>query len=161
VRKGSLSSFLLKSFYSQISLQILCGSLVFLFSEKTSTWNTKRILVILFVIGLVIDFLLSPLGFETRESELRSWVSAVYFVIVGFVIPIAGLVSLFRRPRLAGVLAIVDAALLFFTAPADQAKFFFKVAPPPAVTIGEFILILVGIGYMLCGQRIYLENTTK
>jgi len=134
---------------------------VFLFGAKSSTWNTKRILLVLFVIGLVIDFLLSPLGFETRESQLRSWASAVYFVIVGFLLPIAGLVSLFRKPRLAGVLAIIDAALLFFTAPADQAKFFFKVAPPPAVTIGEFILILVGIGYMLCGQRIYLENTTK
>ena len=135
--------------------------MVFLFGAKSSTWNTKRILLVLFVIGLVIDFLLSPLGFETRESQLRSWASAVYFVIVGFLLPIAGLVSLFRKPRLAGVLAIIDAALLFFTAPADQAKFFFKVAPPPAVTIGEFILILVGIGYMLCGQRIYLENITK
>jgi len=123
--------------------------------------NTKQMLAVLFVVGLVIDFLLSPLGFETRESELRSWASAVYFVIVGFLIPIAGLVSLFRRPRLGGILAIIDAAALFFTAPADQAKFFFKVAPSPAVTIGEFILILVGIGYMLFGQRIYLENATK
>ena len=123
--------------------------------------NTKRILAVLFVIGLVIDFLLSPLGFETRESELRSWASAGYFIIVGFVLPIAGLILLFRRPRIAGVLAIIDAAALFFTAPADQAKFFFKVGPPPAVTIGEFVLILVGIGYMLCGQRTYLENTTK
>jgi len=123
--------------------------------------NTKQMLAVLFVVGLVIDFLLSPLGFETRESQLRSWASAGYFIIVGFLIPIAGLVSLFRRPRLASVLAVIDAAALFFTAPADQAKFFFKVAPPPAVTIGEFILILVGIGYMLLGQRLYLENTTK
>jgi len=135
--------------------------MVFLFGAKSSKWNPKRILLVLFVIGLVIDFLLSPLGFETRESQLRSWASAVYFVIVGFLLPIAGLASLFRRPRLAGVLAIIDAALLFLTAPADQAKFFFKVGPPPAVTIGEFVLIFVGIGYMLCGQRIYLENTTK
>lgn len=115
-------------------------------------------MAVLLVAGLIVDFLLSPLGFETRESELRSWASAVYFVIVGFLIPIAGLVSLFRRPRLAGVLAVIDAALLFLTAPADQAKFFFKVAPPPAVTIGEFVLIFIGIGYMLYGQRIYLES---
>lgn len=118
----------------------------------------QRILAALFVAGLIVDFLLSPLGFETRESELRSWASAVYFVIVGFLLPIAGIVSLFRRPRLAGVLAVIDAALLFLTAPADQAKFFFKVAPPLAVTIGEFVLIFIGIGYMLSGQRIYLQT---
>lgn len=117
-----------------------------------------RILAVLFVVGLIVDFLLSPLGFETRESELRSWASAVYFVIVGFLLPIAGIVSLFRRPRLAGVLAVIDAAFLFLTAPADQAKFFFKVAPPPAVTIGEFVLIFIGIGYMLYGERIYLQT---
>jgi hypothetical protein len=71
-------------------------------------------------------------------------------------LPLAGLVSLWlRKPRLAGVLAIIDAVLLFLTAPADQALFFFTVAPPPAVTIGEYILILVGIGYMLYGPRVY------
>jgi len=123
--------------------------------------NTKWTLAVLFVVGLVIDFLLSPLGFETRESQLRSWASAGYFIVVGFLLPIAGLASLFKRPRLAGVLAIVNAASLFFTAPADQAKFFFKVSPPTAVTIGEFVLVLVGIGYMLCGQRIYLEKATN
>lgn len=123
--------------------------------------NTKWTLAVLFVVGLVIDFLLSPLGFETRESQLRSWASAGYFIVVGFLLPIAGLASLFKRPRLAGVLAIVNAASLFFTVPADQAKFFFKVSPPTAVTIGEFVLVLVGIGYMLCGQRIYLEKATN
>jgi hypothetical protein len=118
----------------------------------------QRILAVLFVVGLIVDFLLSPLGFETRESELRSWASVGFFVIVGFLLPIAGLVLLFRRPRIAGVLAVIDAALLFLTAPADQAMFFFKTAPPPAITIGEFILIFVGIGYMLYGQRVYLEG---
>ena len=119
----------------------------------------QRILVVLFVVGIIIDFLLSPLGFETRENQLRSWASAGYFVIVGFLLPIAGLVLLFLRPRLAGALAVVDAALLFLTAPADQVKFFFKTAPPLAVTVGEFILIFIGIGYMLVGQRIYLEKS--
>jgi hypothetical protein len=43
-------------------------------------------------------------------------------------------------------------------APADQALFFFTVSPPPAVTIGEFILIFVGIGYMLYGPKVYGEG---
>jgi hypothetical protein len=62
-------------------------------------------------------------------NELRTPAFAAFFVTVGLVIPIAGLVSLFRWPKLAGVLAVIDAVLLFLTAPADQALFFFTVPP--------------------------------
>lgn len=130
-------------------------------STKRSFGNTERILAVLFGLGIILGFLLTPLGFETRMNELRTSAFAAFFVTVGLLIPIAGLVSLFRRPDLAGVLAVIDAALLFLTAPADQAMFFFTVPPPPAVTAGEYILILVGIGYMLYGQRVYIENRTN
>ncbi len=130
-------------------------------STKTSYENTKRVLAVLFVFGIILGFLLTPLGFETRMNELRTLAFAVFFVTVGLLLPIAGLVLLFRKPKIAGILAIIDAVLLFLTAPADQLMFFFTVPPPPAVTIGEFTLIFVGIGYMLYGQRIYLENQTK
>ncbi len=124
-------------------------------NSKRSFGNTERILAVLFVVGIILGFLLTPLGFETRMKEIRTLAFAVFFVAVGLLLPIAGLVTLFRRRKLAGVLAIIDAALLFFTAPADQAKFFFTVSPPPAVTASEYILILIGIGYMLYGQRTY------
>jgi hypothetical protein len=69
------------------------------------------------------------------------------------------LASLFLRgAKLAGVLAVIGASLNFLIPPADQAKFFFTVIPPPAVFIGEYILILVGIGYMLYGARIYSQT---
>jgi hypothetical protein len=55
-------------------------------------------------------------------------------------------------------LAVIGASLNFLIPPADQAKFFFTVIPPPAVFIGEYILILVGIGYMLYGARIYSQT---
>jgi hypothetical protein len=132
-------------------------------SSLSNTWtsfgNSERILVVLFVVGFILGFLLTPLGFETRMNELRILVFAAFFVTVGLLIPITGLVSLlFQRPKFAGVLAVIDASLLFLTAPADQAMFFFTVPPPPAVTAGEYILILVGIGYMLYGPRVYDEN---
>jgi hypothetical protein len=130
-------------------------------NTKMSFGKAERILAVLFVLGIVLGFLLTPLGFETRTNELRTLAFAAFFVIVGLLIPIAGLILLFRRPRLAGVLAMLDAALLFLTAPADQAMFFFTVPPPPAVTAGEFILVLVGIGYMLYGSRIYDKNQTR
>jgi hypothetical protein len=129
--------------------------------SKKSFGNTEWILASLFVLGIILGFLLTPLGFETRMPELRSPAFAAFFIIVGLLIPIAGLVSLFLRPNLAGVLAVIDAALSFLTAPADQAMFFFSVPPPPAVTVGEYILILVGIGYMLYGPRVYAKNRTN
>jgi hypothetical protein len=77
-------------------------------------------------------------------------------------LPLAGLVSLWlRKPRLAGALAVIDVTLLFLTAPADQALFFFTVSPPPAVTIGEYVLIFLGVGYMLYGPRVYAEKKTQ
>lgn len=107
------------------------------------------------VIGIVTGFLLTPLGFEPRSSQIRSYGFAAFFIIVGLLLPIASLILLFRKPKVASVLAIVDAALLFITAPADQALFFFTVPPPPAVTVGEYLLILIGIGYLIYGTRVY------
>jgi hypothetical protein len=127
-------------------------------SSKAPFRGAKRVLAGLFVVGIITGFLLTPLGFETRSSQLRSPAIAAFFIVAGLALPIAGLVLLFRRPKIAGVLAIIDAALFFIVAQLDQLLFFFTVPPPVAVTVGEFILILVGIGYMLYGQRVYLEN---
>jgi len=128
----------------------------------TSLGNSERILAVLFGVGFILGFLLTPLGFETRMNELRTLAFAVFFITVGLLLPLAGLVSLLtRRPGLAGILAVIDASLLFFTAPADLALFFFTVPPPPAVTTGEYILILVGIGYMLYGTRVYDQDRRK
>lgn len=124
--------------------------------------SAAKVLAGLFGIGFILGILLSPLGFETRSPEIRTLAFAGFFIIVGILIPLAGLISLWlRRPRIAGILAGIDAVFLFLIAPADQALFFFTVAPPPAVTTGEFILIFVGIGYLLYGPRVYAENQTQ
>ena len=131
-------------------------------SPKAPLTSAERVLALLFGFGFILGFILTPLGVETRMPELRTLAFAGFFITVGLLIPLAGLVSLWlRKPRLAGVLAVINAALLFLTAPADQALFFFTVSPPPAVTVGEYILILIGIGYMLYGQRVYIEKQTK
>ena len=128
-------------------------------SKKAPLTSAMRILAVLFGIGFILGFLLTPLGVETRSPEIRTLAFAGFFIIVGLLIPLAGLVLLWlRRTKFAGVLAVIGAALIFLTAPADQALFFFTVSPPPAVTLGEFILIFVGIGYMLYGPRVYAEK---
>jgi hypothetical protein len=117
---------------------------------RTHLTNAERILAVLFGFGFILGFILTPLGVETRMPELRTLAFAGFFITVGLLIPLAGLVSVWlRKPRLAGILAAIDAALLFLTAPADQALFFSTVSPLPGVTAGEYILIFVGIVYML------------
>ena len=121
--------------------------------------RAEGILAALFGLGFVLGFLLTPLGVETRINELRTPVFAGFFITVGLLMPLAGLLSLFlRRTKLAGVLAVIGASFNFLVPPADQAKFFFTVTPPPAVFVGEYILILVGIGYMLYGPRVYSQT---
>ncbi len=131
-------------------------------SIKAPFTSAMRILAVLFGIGFILGFLLTPLGVETRSPEIRTLLFAVFFIIVGLLIPLAGLVLLWlRKTRFAGVLAVIGAALIFLVPPADQALFFFTVSPPPAVTAGEYILIFVGIGYMLYGPRVYSEKQTQ
>jgi hypothetical protein len=128
-------------------------------NSTTPFTQTDRILAVLFAVGFILGFLLTPLGVETRMHEIRTRAFAGFFITVGLLLPLAGLVALWLKKRkLAGILAVLDAGILFLTAPADQALFFFTVAPPLAVTIGEYVLILVGIGYMLYGPRVYAES---
>ena len=116
-------------------------------------------LAVLFGIGFILGFILTPLGVETRSPEIRTLLFGVFFIVIGLLIPLVGLVLIWlRKNKFAGVLAVVGAAFIFLVAPADQALFFFTVSPPPAVTIGEFILIFVGIGYMLYGPKVYDEE---
>jgi len=130
-------------------------------SKKRSLTSTERILAVLFGFGFILGFILTPLGVETRMPELRTLVFAGYFIIVGLLMPLAGLVLLWmRRPKFAGVIGVINATLMFITPPADQALVFFTVSPPPAVTLGEYILIFLGVGYILYGQRAYLEKPT-
>jgi hypothetical protein len=121
--------------------------------------DPRRILAILFRIGFILGFLLTPVGVETRRKFLRSPAVAGFFILVGLVAPLAGLLLLlFGKSKAACALAVADAAVLMISAPADQAKAFFTVVPPPAVTVGEHALVGLGIGYILYGLRAYRQT---
>src|ERR1700716_2584382 len=101
--------------------------------------RAEGILAVLFGVGFVLGFLLTPLGVETRIHELRTPVFAAFFITIGLLLPLAGLVLLFLpQAQLAGVLAVTDAWFSFPIPPADQANFFSTVSPPPAVFVGEY-----------------------
>lgn len=79
-------------------------------STKAPLTSAERILAVLFGVGFILGILLSPLGVEPRMPELRTLAFAGFFIIVGMLLPLIGLVSVWlRRPRLAGVLAVIDA----------------------------------------------------
>jgi hypothetical protein len=96
-------------------------------NTKASFGTAERMLAVLFGLGIILGFLLTPLGFETRINELRTYWFAAFFIIVGVLFPIAGLVSLFLKPKLAGILAVIAAAFSFLIPPADEARFFFTI----------------------------------
>src|SRR5258708_27932020 len=100
--------------------------------------RAEGILAVLFGLGFVLGFLLTPLGVETRIHELRTPAFAGFFITVGLLIPLAGFVSLFlRRARLAGVLAGIYASFSFLLPPSGPAQVFFTTSPPAALLIGE------------------------
>src|SRR5260370_24658290 len=77
-------------------------------------------------------------------------------------IPLVGEIRLFlRRPTLAGDGGVRVASSPYLLEPAAKSKFYFTIPPPPAVFIGEYILILVGIGYMLFGPRVYSQTRER
>ena len=124
--------------------------------------SSEKILAVLLGFGLILGFLLTPLGVETRMNEIRTLLFAGFFITAGLLLPIAGLLLIWlQKPKFASVLAIIDASLLILTAPADQSLFFFTVSPPAAVTVGEYFLIILGIGYVIYGTRTYDKYSTK
>ena len=91
-------------------------------NRTTPFTQTDRILAVLLAFGFILGFLLTPLGVETRMHEIRTLAFAGFFITVGLLLPLAGLVALWLKQRkLAGILAVLDAVILFLTAPADQA----------------------------------------
>ena len=58
--------------------------------------SAERILAVLFGFGFILGFLLTPLGVETRMDEIRTLAFAGFFITVGLLIPLAGLVSLWH-----------------------------------------------------------------
>src|SRR3982074_1972567 len=120
--------------------------------------RAQGILAVLFGLGFVLGFRLTPLGVEPRIHELRTPVFAAFFITIGLLLPLAGLVSLFpRKDNLACVLAVIDASFTFLIPPPPLPRETFSspVAPPPAVLVGECGLIWVGIGSIIYGPRVY------
>ena len=124
------------------------------FDAKASLGDTKRILAVLFVVGFVVGFLLTPLGFETRENEIRTLWFAVFFVTVGLLLPIAGLVSSVAKTKSRWRLGGNRRCTNFLNRARRSSKVFLHSCPSTCRYSRR-------VHSHLTGNRIYAERTTN
>lgn len=119
---------------------------------------TGKIIAVLLFFAILFGYLLTPLGLEPRSPDLRTIAIVPFFITASLGIPIVALVLLFLKPRVTGILVVINAIIMLFLVPGDQAGFFFTVSVPPAITILEFLSVIISIGFLLYGPKLYRES---
>ena len=122
--------------------------------------NTGKIIAFLLVFGIVFGYLLTQLGLETRSAALRTIAIVPIFIAASLGIPIAALILLFIKPKITGIFVIINAIIMLFLVPGDQAGYFFTLPVPGAISVLEFLSIMVSIGFLLYGPKLYNESKT-
>lgn len=118
-------------------------------------------LVALLVVNVVLVFLLTPLGFESRPSTDLKTVGyiAIGTIFAGLILDVASIALLFRRVRLAAILAIVGSILFFFPIVGDQTGSFFSLPIPPVINTLEYIFTVVLVVTLFLASRVYRSRT--
>jgi len=116
--------------------------------------STGKIVGVLLVCALVFGYLLTPLGLEPRNPDLRTFAIVPFFIAASLGIPIAAAILLFIKPRIAGLLVTINAIIMIFLVAGDQAGFFFTTPPPVGITVFEFLSLGVSIGFLLVGPKL-------
>jgi hypothetical protein len=127
------------------------------------TVNAKA-LAILLIVFIFCDFLLSPLGFETRGSAiLGNPASLPWFglLVGGLILNIASLILLSFRARVSSILALLGSSIYIVVLLGDQAGLVTPVKAPPLIAYVEiptFLILLVTLFY---ASRVYRESRAK
>jgi hypothetical protein len=118
-------------------------------------------LAALLVVNVVLVFLLTPLGFESRPSTDLKTVGyiAIGTIFTGLALDLASIaLLLFRRVRLASILAIVGSVLFFFPIVGDRTGSFFSLPIPPVINTLEYIFTVVLLVTLFLASRVYRES---
>ena len=126
---------------------------------KLST--TAKIMAFLLLLAIVFGYLLTPLGLEPRTGDLRTFAIVPFFITASLGIPILAFILLFIKPRITSILVIINAIIMLFLVAGDQGAFFFTTPPPTAITILEFLSIIVSVGFLLYGPKLRNEIKIK
>ena len=117
-------------------------------------------LAVVLVVNVLLVILLTPLGFESRPATDLKTVGyvAIGTIFTGLALFIASFALLFRRVRLASMLAIVGSILFFFPIIGDRTGAFFSLPIPPAINILEDIFVPVLLVTLFLAWRVYRES---
>jgi hypothetical protein len=126
---------------------------------KLST-NATALAAVL-VVNVVVVFLLTPLGFESRPSTDLKTVGyiAIGTIFTGLALDLASIaLLLLRRVRLASIVAIVASVLFFFPILGDWTGSFFSLPIPPVINTLEYIFTVVLFVTLFLASRVYRES---
>ncbi|MDA4117088.1 MAG: hypothetical protein OK455_01945 [Thaumarchaeota archaeon] len=133
-------------------------------SSRTRMTGTAKTLAILLIVFVFCDFLLSPLGFETRGSALLGnpaslpWLGLLFG---GLILNIISLILLRSRPRTASILAIVGSIAYIAVGLGDLAGSVSSLRAPVLVADVEVVTIVLLVGVLFFASRVYKERTTS
>jgi hypothetical protein len=117
-----------------------------------------KVLAILLVVFVFCDFLLSPLGFETRGSAILNNPSSLPWLGLlfgGLILNIISLILVFFRPRIASILSIIGSVGYIILAIGDQEHLVTSLAPPALITDVEVVTVVVLLAVLMFDVRIY------
>ena len=117
-------------------------------------------LAVALVANVLLVILLTPLGFESRPATDLKTVGyiAIGTIFTGLALDVASFALLFRRARLASILAIVGSILFFFPIIGDRTGAFFSLPIPPVINILEYIFAPVLLITLFLASKVRREN---
>jgi len=117
-------------------------------------------LVVALVVNVLLIILLTPLGFETRPQSALKLVGfiAIGTIFTGLILDLASIGLLFRRVRLASMLAVIGAILFFPVIFADQIGSFFSLPTPPVISTLEYIFVVALVVTLFLTSKVYRES---
>ena len=114
-------------------------------------------LIVALASSVILAVLLSPLGFERRpttELTLIGYLS-IAAVAAGILLDLAAIVLIFRRVRLAAILAIVGSVVFLVPSVTDKARLFFSAPAPPVIDVLEYVHVGVLLVTLLLAWSVY------
>jgi hypothetical protein len=121
-----------------------------------------KTLAILLLVFVFCDFLLSPLGFETRGSAILGnpaslgWLGLLFG---GLILNIISLILVSFKSRVAATLTIIGSIAYIILAIADQAGLVTPIRPPALITDVEVVTVLVLVAAILFASRVFAERS--
>jgi hypothetical protein len=125
--------------------------------------NTRKFLIAVLVVNVLLVILLSPLGFESRpptDLKIVGYI-AIGTIFAGGILDVASIILLFRRVRLAARLAIIGSILFFVPITGDQFGAFFSVPSPRIIITLEYIFIPVLLVTLFLAWRVYRASNSS